>query len=278
VSRLCRNFGIKIESISIYMRGGLLVKEYITGLIKEYVSNYRLREDSKTKWRDPVVGFASASDPMFGELSRIVCKEHIMPAEVLEEAQTVISYFIPFSKELTDTNKEGLNCSREWAAAYIETNKMIGSLNEYIAGALKGKGYDAKAADWHFDRERLLSDWSQRHVAFIAGLGTFGINNMLITGEGCCGRYGSIVTTLAVEPDVRPSEEYCLYKKNGSCGACVEHCVYGALKPHAFDRNLCYLVCIENSILHREIGTAEACGKCLTDVPCSFANPAGKGC
>jgi epoxyqueuosine reductase QueG len=254
------------------------VKEYVTGIIREYVKNYRLNGDSKTKWREPAVGFASASDPMFGELRTIVCVEHIMPAEVLPGAQTVISYFIPFSKELTDTNKEGLNCSREWAAAYIETNKMIGSLNDYIAGLLKAKGYDTKAADWQFDRERLLSDWSQRHVAFIAGLGTFGINNMLITEEGCCGRYGSVVTTLAIEPDIRPAEEYCLYKKNGSCGACVKHCVYGALKTGAFDRDLCYLICIENSMLYQEIGKAEVCGKCLTDVPCSFTNPKLKGC
>ncbi|MBP1744765.1 MAG: hypothetical protein H6Q58_1743 [Firmicutes bacterium] len=258
------------------MKGVMLVERYVNGLIKDYVRDYTLKEDSKTSWREPVVGFASADDPMFAELKRIVREEHIMPGDVLQGARTVISYFIPFSKELADTNREGLNCSKEWAAAYVETNRMMADLNEYLVGKLRSGGCGAGTVDWRFDREKLISNWSQRHVAYIAGLGTFGINNMLITEKGCCGRYGSIVTALELKPGVRPDTEYCLYKRNGSCRACVKHCVYGALTEDRFDRGLCHAVCIGNSKLHSEAGEAEACGKCLTAVPCSYTNPAGK--
>lgn len=36
-----------------------------------------------------------------------------------------------------------------------------------------------------------MSEWSHRHAAYIAGLGIFGINNMLITNKGCVGRIPS---------------------------------------------------------------------------------------
>ncbi|MDD3403325.1 MAG: hypothetical protein PHQ72_08220 [Hespellia sp.] len=75
-----------------------------------------------------------------------------------------------------------------------------------------------------FDQKRLKSDWSHRHFAYAVGMGTFGINNMLITRYGCCGRYSTIVTNLNVEPDQPVSEEYCLYKKNGSYGICMKNC------------------------------------------------------
>lgn len=253
------------------------MEKYVSDLIKDYVKEYRLPEGSVTGWREPLTGFAAADDPMFNQLRKLVREEHIMPEDVVKGAKTVISYFIPFTRELAHTNSNGLSCSREWAAAYVETNRMIADLNAFLAGKLKEHGYEAASPDWCFDREKLTSNWSQRHVAFIAGLGTFGINNMLITEEGCCGRYGSIVTSLELKPSQRQGSENCLYKKNGSCRACVRHCVYGALTDERFDREKCYGVCLENMKLYREVGKAEACGKCLTDVPCSYANPAAKG-
>ena len=123
-----------------------------------------------------------------------------------------------------------------------------------------------------------MSDWSQRHVAYIAGLGTFGINNMLITDKGCCGRYGSIVTSMKIEPDKRPDIEFCLYKNNGTCKACVKHCVNGALKEDSFNRDKCFEMCRANSDIYKEMGDPESCGKCLTFVPCTFINPIKGGC
>ena len=55
--------------------------------------------------------------------------------------------------------------------------------------------------------KNLISDWSHRHVAVIAGLGKFGLNNMLITDNGCCGRVGSFITDLKIEPTKRKMEK-----------------------------------------------------------------------
>ncbi len=65
---------------------------------------------------------------------------------------------------------------------------------------------------------------------------------MLITKIGCCGRYSTIVTNLDVKPDSPLEDEFCLYKKNKSCGICVKHCPSGALTLDGYDRHKCYVV------------------------------------
>lgn len=118
-----------------------------------------------------------------------------------------------------------------------------------------------------------MSDWSHRHVAWIAGLGTFGLHNLLITARGCCGRLGSFVTDAACTPSASPGFEYCLFKSKGTCGACVKNCVTGALKEDSFDRHRCYGLLLENAALFENEGLADVCGKCTCAVPCSFAIP-----
>ena len=58
-------------------------------------------------------------------------------------------------------------------------------------------------ATHNFDEAKLVSYWSQKHVAYMAGLGKFGLHHMIITEKGCCGRLGSIVTNAKIS---RPKE------------------------------------------------------------------------
>lgn len=76
----------------------------------------------------------------------------------------------------------------------------------------------------------------------LGGMGTFGLNNLLLTDSGCCGYYSSLVTDLPAEADAQISEERCLYKRNGSCGLCAKRCVADALGTDGFDRNRCYVL------------------------------------
>jgi len=223
----------------------------------------------------PLVGFAAADDPLFADLKRVVSGTHALPRELLSSARTVIAYFIPFAESVPESNRGGHLASREWAQSYLRTNALIGSLGERLRALLRSEGYDAVAppATHNFDERRLVSDWSHRHVAFIAGLGTFGANHMLITEAGCCGRLGSLVTSLLVAADARSGEENCLHRANGSCLQCVGRCVGAALFPDRFERQHCYRVCKENEAAHQALGKADVCGKCLVGLPCSRTNP-----
>lgn len=265
------------------------MKEKVREFIGAFVADYERQDDIATSWGEPLVGFASADDSYIQSLPKLIRKGHGAPREVLDDASIIVAYFVPFTRELAKTNltDTGL-ASPEWARAYEETNAMFKFLNEALITFLRTRGYDGgvspKASTFYQDE--LVSDWSQRHFAYAAGLGTFGVNNMLITKRGCCGRYNTVVTNLDVEPDGQTEGEHCLYKKDGSCLICVKHCPIGALSAEKYNRHLCYELCKKNASIHTEFGSSyldesgdgasgrgsEVCGKCVTQSPCAFWN------
>ncbi len=131
----------------------------------------------------------------------------------------------------------------------------------------------------------------RRHFAYLAGLGTFGINNMLITRSGGCGRYTTVVTDLDITPGQPLETEYCLYKKNGKCGACLRRCPTAALTATDgighYDRHKCFAILKKNAEAYQDFGISytnedgtgsnsvgsEVCGKCTVHVPCALMAP-----
>lgn len=259
----------------INIQGAYFLKKLLIRTIKDYVKNYRRINNTKTDWDEPLVAFASSLDPLFLELKKVVNISHNLPTDLMEYAQMVISYFIPFHKKIAIDNKKGEIASEGWALAYIETNKLITDLNEYIAYEIAKADYKSVVLPptHNFDQVRLISDWSHKHIGYIAGLGKFGLHQMLITDKGCCGRLGSMITNIKIEPTKRPTKEYCLYKYNKSCGECVKNCINGALQIDNFDKHRCYEKTLLNAEIYKEKGLADVCGKCISVVPCSFTNP-----
>ena len=263
------------------------MKQKILDLIHSYISEYQQREEIATIYGEPLVGFADAWHPYVQSLPQLISPTHELPQNVLSNAKTIIAYYVPFTKALAKTNlSSGILASPEWARAYEETNALFGELNAEIIHFIQVKaghaGVTPKAVT--FDQDLLISDWSQRHIAYAAGLGTFGLNNMLLTRNGCCGRFSTVITNLDLEADHPLTEEYCLYKKNGTCGACVKHCPTGALTCDGYDRFKCYAICKENAKIYTQFGSSytneddtgansvgsEVCGKCVTGSPCAF--------
>ena len=251
------------------------MKEKIRHEIESFVAAWGQRQGTATQWEKPLVGFAGASDPLFVELKSVASPTHALPGDLLPGARTVIAFFLPFEKSVPLSNVAGVPASRRWAQGYIETNALIGAVTSHMKHYLESRGHAVAVtpATHNFDAERLVSDWSHRHVAFAAGLGRYGQNNMLITARGCCGRLGSFVTDASLLPDARAEAEACLHRHDGSCLRCVERCVNQALFADRFDRKQCYAMCLRNGTAFREMGKADVCGKCLVGVPCSFTNP-----
>ncbi len=252
-----------------------MVKEKIIRTIKEFVKEYQNKENIKTGWREPLVNFADAEDDLFYKLKIAVSESHVLPKDILEGAKTVIAFFIPFKKDIIDSNVNGKFSSRKWALAYLETNQLISDLNNHLENILENAGYKSSIipATHNFDEESLMSDWSHRHAAYIAGLGSFGINNMLITEKGCAGRIGTIISDIEVKASPRDEKEYCLNKAGYNCSRCVERCVNNSLKLDSFDRFKCYEILLENDDYHSDLALTDVCGKCSVDLPCSFKNP-----
>jgi len=250
-------------------------KDSIRDAIERLVAEYQQRPEMVTQWRPPLVGFASADDPLFEKLREVASPSHARPRDLLPGARTVVAFFIPLGKSVAQSNIRGECASRQWAQAYVETNTLTEEVGARMQRLLE-PGEDAVAvtpATHNFDPVRLVSDWSHRHVAFIAGLGRFGVNNTLITESGCCGRWGSFVTSLELEPDVRREEESCLHRDGASCLHCAGRCPSEALSAEGFDRQKCYATCLANEERWRDLGKADVCGKCLVGVPCTLRDP-----
>lgn len=219
---------------------------------------------SKYYWRRPLVGFA---DVEIAYLKDIISDDHYSADDVLPGARTIITYFLPFREEVGDGNVQGAAPSDEWVDSYRNTNAAAVMINEHLCRLIREMGSNADVPENAGMNEHLMSRWSQRHIARHAGLGTFGMNNMLITEAGCCGRFFSIVTDIPIEPDVRMERENCLFKRNGTCGECMERCIPKALGTDGFNRFECHKWM--TTVPKRDHGL-DVCGKCVSGIPCAY--------
>ena len=250
--------------------------------IKDYVGEYHKIKDVESRWREPVIGVADPNNPKFKELKSLIPTTHFMPEDLLENPRSVIVFFLPFSEDIVKSNIKGIESSRGWDIANIETNNLILDINHYLHNKFKALGFKSTImpATYNYDEKNLTSDWSHRHVGEIAGVGKFGINNILITERGCCGRMGSVITDAELIISDRDEFEYCLYKHNGSCVKCAKSCVVDAIGFESgkavVDRERCNNQIYNDAIPEYEIGIGDACGKCMVGLPCSYINPVGK--
>lgn len=230
------------------------------------------REGRQTGYRTPLVGFARADDPLFEHLKIAVGPGHLLPSDLLPEAKTVVAFFLPFTKELAESNRKDPYIARSWAKAYIETNALISRCCEEITGELGRLGVKAawQQPTHNFHPVELCAVWSHRHIAFICGLGEFGLNHMLITPSGCSGRFGSFVIDAPLEATPPAEIDPCLYFRNGSCQICVKKCPTGALTSKGLDKQKCYAYLLEAGSHFSDLGgLSDVCGKCVTCGPCA---------
>jgi epoxyqueuosine reductase len=259
------------------------IVERITELVLNDPGN---RLEGEVRFFDPpLVGVAAAADPLFNELKKEegVGPMHRLPEEWLPGAKAVISYFLPFSGEIRRSNYQSA-VSESWIHGRFRGEQFNDRVREVLVGLMKAWGGRGVAplleGGFVIDNERYRSSWSERHAAYIAGLGTFSLNRGLITAKGMAGRFGSIITNLALQPTPRDYDEvfqYCPWMQDRSCGACIERCPSGAITAGGKDKHTCsqYLLFDNQAqVLREKFGFPYlACGKCQTGVPCEERAP-----
>lgn len=245
---------------------GMRLKDNIESIIKEAAAN----PNTETQYREPLIGYASASDPIFDEMKKIIGSHHLHPEEIFPEAKTVVSFFLPFEKKLVKLNWRSREPVKEWIQAKGETDSLTGKINEKLTAELAKDGIVAVVPSIVFDYKNKGFDvtWSHKSAAYAAGLGTFGVHHMLITKAGCAGRFGTILISAEIPPTPRPTEEFCRYKKGKKCLVCVDRCPAGAVDIKGLDKEKCFMLLQEYTKAFSELNQP-ACGKCATG-PCSF--------
>jgi epoxyqueuosine reductase QueG len=257
----------------------------------------RFPDSDERYFDEPLVGFVAADDPLFTDYKRIIGDFHLTPRELMtgtlgEEGgapATVISWVLPITRPTRETNRvEGRFPSRQWAQTRSFGEQLNGALRRHLVAWLAGRGYRAFAPQfspiWKEYPDTpvgVASAWSERHAAYAAGLGTFSLNDALITPRGIAHRLGSVITDLPLAPSPRPYPDFrhnCLWYREGTCGACIGRCPVGAISRQGHDKAGCreYVY----SVVPREVGElygvpATGCGLCQTSVPCEGMIPPG---
>ena len=220
----------------------------------------------------PLLGVAGASDPLWEIMKEpnVVGPDHLTPKEWLPEANSVISYFLPFTEEIRSSNRLEGQPSKEWLYGRCEGEMFNNALRRLIIDVIEAAEGTAlaPALNKRFAVINHISNWSERHVAFIAGLGTFSLSHSLITCLGTAGRFGSVIVDLKFEPKPRlyqEVEEYC-----DKCGTCIDRCPSRAITENGKDKERCSQYLYKILELNKP---RYGCGKCQTAVPCEYKNP-----
>ena len=244
--------------------------------IKQFIQNseYNLLEDFNNMqiFDNPLINIAGASDTLWEELKKsdVVGPDHLTPNEWLPGSKSVISYFLPFTKQIRSSNRLEGPPSQKWLYGRIEGEILNNALRHFIVDFIETSGGKAMAPalDKRFLVSNHISNWSERHVAFIAGLGTFSLSYSLITNLGTAGRFGSVITDKVFETKSRPYQEvdeYCT-----KCGVCIERCPQQAITENIKDKECCFQYLMSILELNKP---RYGCGKCQTAVPCEYENP-----
>ena len=226
---------------------------------------------------EPIAGIAVADDELFEIYKQpgIVGPQMLSPAEWLPGAQSVISFFLPFSDDVKKANaNESTYAALEWVYARIEGQAYLTKCAQGLAQKLREKGCEVciPSVDPRFavDMSFFSSNWSERHAAFAAGLGTFGKSRGLITEKGMAGRFGSLIISEKIDADHRPYSdvyEYCI-----NCGACARRCPAGAIPEEGIKIQTICAPFVDHS--KTVFAPRYGCGLCQTGVPCESGIPA----
>jgi epoxyqueuosine reductase len=256
---------------------------------------------------EPLIVFADGDDPIFQNLKKVIGEFHLTPREALEKhiaskqwkygAKTqvkevsVISYTLPEPYETRlSTHQAPYGVSRRHNHTRWRGEVFQKSLQNYIVSLLEIQGYDAVAPrrapffEWMNTESGVQVNWSERHTAYASGLGTFGLNGLLITKKGCAHYLGSVVCDVALRPTGRAYEShvaYCPFFKDRSCQKCMDRCAAGAIseKGRSIEKCRSYFRDVQPGKLRESvgieglIGMGASCGLCMTNVPCEDRIP-----
>jgi epoxyqueuosine reductase QueG len=273
---------------------------WCTKLVEDYIAspNNTFNDAGEPAWETPLVGFSSGADPLYHFYKKDIGSFYVQPMEFFKVAHpdvqakpeelTVISWVLPQTKATKyDHRKEKTMPSERWARARIMGEAVNVKLRTHMVETLNKAGYPAVAPMlsplWkqHMSKKYLFaSAWSERHAAYTAGLGTFGLSDGLITAKGKAHRVGSVITKIDIPPSPRPYTDhhaYCLWYTKGTCGACIKKCPAGAITAKGHDKQKCsdYVDTTNPFVEQHYHFKGYGCGFCQVGVPCESRIPDG---
>jgi ferredoxin len=274
--------------------------QFIEEEIKAFAStsplNRLLETDNQFMFDEPLVQFADGDDPIFTEYKTIIASTHFTAREALAETYNkspqdmparlaIISWILPITSITRESNRRQTRTpSRPWSyTKWHGEKKLNDGIREHMVELLTKMGYLAAAPLLQpyyrtFRNEKgAYSNWSERHIAYAAGLGTFSLSDGFITERGIAHRCGSVATDLELPISPRTATSpysNCLFYIGVNCRACINRCPAGAITEKGHDKVKCGANIGSTRYLMEQYGVGEhGCGLCQTKVPCESKNP-----
>lgn len=254
---------------------------------------------SQPAWEDFLLGASAGDDPLYLTLKDIIGPSHWAPAEAFAACApeggspasphelSVVSWALCQTEATKASNRsQTVMPSELWARARIFGQAANVALHQAIVASLAERGCAAVAPGlspaWFetgAGTNGWASSWSERHVAHVCGLGTFGLCGGLITAKGKAVRFGSVVARASIQPAPRTYDgpfDHCLHYALSICGECADRCPVGSVDPAGRDKPACarHLRPASEEYVRREYGfDGYGCGLCQTAVPCESGIP-----
>jgi len=238
-------------------------------------------------YETPILAVGSADDPLWEQmrLPQAVGSIFRTPRQWMPSGRTVVSYFAPFTDFVVDGNcVDPVDVGNGWLYARIEGQAFLTETNHFIERWFADHGVKAYSPyagkEFHYVFEpgssddvadkslSFTSNWSERHVAFVCGLGTFGLSKALITERGVCGRFGSVITD--TDLPVTQRQYTGIYEYCTMCGACTR-CPAHAIDLHTGKSH--HICTTYFDTLRVKYAPRYGCGKCYVNVPCARRRP-----
>lgn len=235
------------------------IAKTVSNLVLKSGSNRLADFDGEAIFEAPLLAVADGDDPLFEHFRQVVSPRHLLPREVLRQYSpagtnltrvSVIVWVLPFAEPIRISNRGRRWPSRLYSLARNNGGALNFELGRRLAIILRRRGkasvapnlleeYDVYSSPQH----TFTSTWSQRHVAYAAGLGRFGLHGNLITPRGTCVRIGSIITNLDLESSYRENGSHkadCFKLRGEGCDLCRARCPVGAITRDDLDKEKCY--------------------------------------
>jgi len=211
----------------------------------------------------PLVGVADVErweDPPFHPWM----PEEFYPRSIYPQARSVIVIGLPVTLVVLESSP-----SVYYRELYKTVNALLDQYTYRLSNFLNDLGYPSAFVprDGYSSIQALLKNpvafFSHRHAAYLAGLGSFGVNNMLLTPQyGPRVRFGSVFTTAEIPPDPLLEEELCV-----RCMRCVHMCPTRALDEEDYPQGLTNkMTCASYSSELNRKGISP-CGICIKVCP-----------
>lgn len=257
---------------------GVDLKAKLYEAVKRGVKVYEEECGRETRFGEPLIAYANTSEPVFDMYyDNSLCKH---PRKVYNAARAIIVYFLPYTEDVIESNKQGAEPSEAWIQAYHDSTWAIMKVNASIQEEISKFGRLSAICntpnDW--DSHKCLPVWNHKMAAYVAGMGEYGPAGCIQTSAGPAGRFGAILTDVNLVPDrdfgfgniesrghdEGMYEEFHKYMEEacyeGECSdEMIAACPGKAITREGINRKACQEYC---KTIFKHVPAPDLCGKC----------------